>query len=170
MVKIEGCGYYQVRWRIGFRIKLGLEVGPRANDLHIWSYRRRSEFSELFTMSRSVIQLSQSLGLYTRVVNWRRRRQRWWQRRLVSLLLDDSTLLGALRIIVAPLNGSPNESAPIQLAQYRFPGQACRFQYIFTWNTRKQFYQTAHCYSYSLKLPKCWLQFKKINSFCKHLL
>jgi len=61
-----------------------------------------------------------------------------------------------------------NESMPIQLAQYWFPGLAisCKnisLKYIFQKNTRKQFYQTALGNFYGLKLPKCELQFK--NSF-----
>jgi len=34
---------------------------------------------------------------------------------------------------------------------------------FFKWNIRKQFYQTALGNCYGLKLPKCWLQFKKLN-------
>jgi len=59
-----------------------------------------------------------------------------------------------------------NESVPIQLTQCRFPAGAGHFQrqninIFFKQNIRKQFYQTALGNCYSLKLPKCRLQFKK---------
>jgi len=66
-----------------------------------------------------------------------------------------------------------NESAPIHLAQCRFPGLAIPDAKIlilfFKQNTRKQFYQTALGNCYGLKLPKCRLQFKKGILLC-HLL
>ena len=59
-----------------------------------------------------------------------------------------------------------NEIAPIQLAQCRFLGLAIFNGKIIIFfskkNIRKQFYQTALGNCYGLKLPKCWLQFKKI--------
>jgi len=59
-----------------------------------------------------------------------------------------------------------NESAPIQLAQCRFPGLAISNAKILIYFSnkihRKQFFQTALGNCYGLKLPKCWLQFNKI--------
>jgi len=42
----------------------------------------------------------------------------------------------------------------------RFRGDK-KYKYIFKWNIRKQFYQTALGKCYGLKLLKCWLQFKE---------
>jgi len=70
------------------------------------------------------------------------------------------------------VNSIGNESAPIQLAQCWFAGLAISNAEIwiyFSKKMRKQFHQTALGNCYGLKLPKCWLQFKKINLLC-HLL
>jgi len=62
-----------------------------------------------------------------------------------------------------------NESAPIQLAQCRFPGLVisnARIEIYFSnKKIRKQFYRTSLGNRYGLKLRKCWLQFKK-SKFC----
>jgi len=49
-----------------------------------------------------------------------------------------------------------------------FPVLKCKYIF-FTWNIRRQFYETALGNCYGLKLPKYWLQFKKIHLLC-HLL
>jgi len=63
-----------------------------------------------------------------------------------------------------------NESVSIQMAPCRFPGLAISNAkiLIYFWNKiygidfiRNRFYQTALGNLYGLKLPKCWLQFKK---------
>jgi len=60
-----------------------------------------------------------------------------------------------------------NESAPIQLAQYPFPGLAISnaktLIYFFQIKYAKQFYQTALGNCYGLKLPKRLFQFKNKN-------
>ena len=57
-----------------------------------------------------------------------------------------------------------NESAPIQLAQCRFPGLAISNAKILIYVSDKihgsNFCQTPLGNCYGLKLPKCWLQFK----------
>jgi len=44
-----------------------------------------------------------------------------------------------------------------------WPLPMLKYKYIFKWNIRKRFYQTALGNCYGLKSPKCWLQVK--NNF-----
>jgi len=66
-----------------------------------------------------------------------------------------------------------NKSVPIQLAECRFPGLAisnAKIQiYIFSNKIYGSNFIKQHPDCYGLKLPKCWLQFKRNNLLC-HLL
>ena len=60
-----------------------------------------------------------------------------------------------------------NESMPKRLlVPWADQFQCYNINIFFKQNTRKQFYQTSPGNYYSLKLRRCWLQFKKINSLC----
>jgi len=48
-----------------------------------------------------------------------------------------------------------------------WPFPTLKYKYIFKYNIRKLFCQTALGDCYGLKLPKCWLQFKNVNLLCR---
>jgi len=77
------------------------------------------------------------------------------------------------RTFIPCIQWTGNESVPIQLAQCWFPRPAISNAKIWVYFSNKiygsSFIKTALGNCYGLKLPKCWLQFNRINLVCNML-